>query len=241
MHEPQGPAPWSNELLRAMPQPVMTLLQESLSQVSLPQGFVCFEAGEPMRQVYFPISGLISLVISTQGELVEVGMIGREGAAGLHGAIRRSSSFPRGIVQIAGSFYSISAEPLRQVIATSEEAMALVSRYTEVLLAEAQQLTLCNAVHFGSARLARWLLQAADRTGSEQLALTQEFLSEMLALRRTSVTRFAHELHRRGAINYSRGKITIVDHKTLQTCACECYHIIRELYRNVSRLESLSA
>ena len=118
--------------------------------------------------------------------------------------------------------------------------MAIVTRYTEVLLAEAQQLILCNAVHFGSARLARWLLQAADRTGSERLALTQECLSEMLALRRTSVTRFAHELHQRGAINYSRGKITIVDHKTLQTCACECYHIIRELYRNVPRLESLS-
>jgi hypothetical protein len=79
MHQPQGLAPGSNELLRAMPQPVITLLQESLSQISLPQGFVCFEAGETIRQVQFPISGLISLVISTQGELVEVGMIGREG------------------------------------------------------------------------------------------------------------------------------------------------------------------
>jgi CRP-like cAMP-binding protein len=239
---PQGPARWTNQLLKAMPQPVMTLLQRSLSQVSLAQGFVCFEAGEPIRQVYFPISGLISQVICTaQGELVETGMIGREGAAGLQGAIGRSSAFTRGIVQIAGSFYTIAAEPLRQAIATSEEAKALVSRYTEVLLAEAQQLTVCNALHLGAARLARWLLQAADRTGSERLALTQEFLGEMLALKRTSVTFCAQELHQRGAINYSRGKITIVDHKTLQACACECYRVIRELYRDVPRLEPLSA
>jgi CRP-like cAMP-binding protein len=239
MHQPQ--APWSNELLRAMPQPVMTLLQKSLSQVSLSQGFVCFEPGEPIQQVYFPISGLISLVISTaQGELVEAGMIGREGAAGLQGAIGGLRSFTRGIVQMAGSFYSIPAEPLRQAIATSEEAKALVSRYTEVLLAEAQQLTVCNALHHGPARLARWLLQAADRTGSERLELTQEFLGEMLALKRTSVTFCAQELHQRGAINYSRGKITIVDHKTLQACACECYQVIRELYRDVPRLEALS-
>jgi CRP-like cAMP-binding protein len=127
MHQPQGR--WRNQLLEAMPQPFMPLLQKALSQVSLSQGFVCFEASEPIQQVYFPISGLISLVISTaEGELVEVGMIGREGAAGLHGAVQSSFSFARGIVQIAGSSYSIPAEPLRQAIATSEEAKALVGR-----------------------------------------------------------------------------------------------------------------
>jgi CRP-like cAMP-binding protein len=239
MHQSQGSARWTNQLLESIPQTVMTLLQKSLSQVPLSQGFICFDAGEPIRQVYFPISGLISLVICTaKGKVVETGVIGREGAAGLQGAIGRSSAFTRGIVQIAGSFYTIAAEPLRQAIATSEEAKALVNRYTEVLLAEAQQLTVCNALHLGSARLARWLLQAADRTGSERLALTQEFLGEMLAMRRTSVTLCARELHQLGAINYSRGKITIVDHKTLQTCACECYHVIQELFRNVPRLET---
>jgi CRP-like cAMP-binding protein len=184
------------------------------------------------RHVYFPTSGLISLVLCTKdSDLIEAGMVGREGAAGLQSAFGRQISFARAVVQIAGTFYTTPVEPLRRAIDQSEQARQVVYRYTEVLLAESQRLAACNAAHHGESRLARWLLQAADRTGTDRLALTQEFLGEMLALRRTRVTVLAQALQDRGIISYSRGKITLVDRAALQASACECYQLIQELYR----------
>jgi len=218
-------------LLAAFPDATLALLKNDLTNVSLPSGAVCFEAGKLIERVYFPASGLISLVVSTRsGELVEAGMIGREGAAGLQNALNGQPSFTRAIVQISGSFSTIAAEPVRQAMKKSDDARALVNRYTEILWAEAQQLAVCNVAHRSLARLARWLLQGADRTGSHELPLTQEFLGEMLGLRRTSVTLLAQKLQRRGIIKYSRGKITILDRAALEAAACECYQIIRELY-----------
>lgn len=220
-----------NCLLEAMPQPTMQLLKGSLSHVRLLQGFVCFDAGDAIEQVYFPTSGLISLVIPTrEGKFIEAGLVGREGAVGLQIAFGQRHLFARAVVQITGGFYKIPAEPLRRAVETSEEAKALVCRYIEARLAEAHQLGACNAIHNGAARLARWLLHSADRTGSEQLALTQELLSEMLGLRRTTVTLLAQHLQDRGIIKYSRGKISILEREALQSCACECYRVIRELY-----------
>lgn len=158
-------------------------------------------------------------------------MIGREGAAGLQNAVARRPSFTRAVVQVPGLFCAIPAEPLRHAIEESEQAKALVNRYTETLWAEAQQLAICNAVHQASARLARWLLQSADRTGAKELSLTQEFLGEMLGIRRTSVTLLAQALQERGIIKYSRGKIAILDRAALEAQACECYQVIRDLYR----------
>jgi CRP-like cAMP-binding protein len=187
MHEPSGH--WGNQLLDGMPQSVTRMLSQSVLPRMLPQGFICFEAGNPIQEVYFPTSGLISLVLTMEGgELIEPGIIGREGAAGLQCAIGHRISFARGIVQIAGAFYPVESEFLRRAIASSEQAKALVNQYTDLLLDEAHQLTACNALHQGEARLARWLLQSADRTGTEQLLLTQEFLGEMLGMRRTTVT-----------------------------------------------------
>ncbi len=240
MHQPQGH--WGNQLLDAMPQPVADLLKHTVWPVILPQGFVCFEPGDPIQHVYWPTSGLISLVLTMKnGDLVEAGIIGHEGAAGLQCAMGHRVSFTRGIVQIAGSFYTVPAEPLRRAIATSDEAKALVNHYTEILLDEAHQLTACNALHPGKARLARWLLQSADRAGRERLPLTHEFLGDMLGMRRTSVTLFAEDLWERGAIRYSRGRITILNRRVLETCACECYRIMRELHRDAAIPERVSA
>jgi Crp-like helix-turn-helix protein len=108
----------------------------------------------------------------------------------------------------------------------------VVNCYTETLWAEAQQLTACNAVHQSLPRLARWLLQSADRTGSDRLPLTQEFLGEMLGLRRTTITLLAQVLQNQGIIRYTRGKITILNRAALKTTACKCYRLIDELYRD---------
>jgi CRP-like cAMP-binding protein len=223
---------WGNRLLAALPHQTMARLQHELFHVSLPQGAVCFDAGEPVDRVYFPTSGLISLLIATdKRELVEAGLIGREGAAGLQSAIGRRTSFVRAIVRVQGLFAAIAAEPLRRSIEMSAEAASLVTRYTEILWAEAQQLAACNAVHAALPRLARWLLQSADRLGSDQLILTQDLLGEALTIRRTSVSLLAQELQQRRIIKYRRGRIAITDRAALEGCACECYRVIRDLYR----------
>jgi CRP-like cAMP-binding protein len=132
-------------------------------------------------------------------------------------------------VQIGGNFWIISAPRFEAASSRSAELRELIFSYTERSLAEAQQNVACNALHEGSSRLCRWLLQCADRTGSRELFLTQEFLAEMLGVRRTTVTLFAQELRKRGTIRYSRGRITILNRAALEACACECYEAIRKL------------
>jgi CRP-like cAMP-binding protein len=233
---------WSNQLLAAMPEPTLALLQRDLSHVALTQGAICFDAGDPIQRVYFPTSNLISLVVSTgEGDQVETGMVGREGAVGLQSARGPRCSFARAIVQVAGESYTVSAELLRRAIDSSEEARNFVDRYIEVKWAEAQQLAACNAVHTALPRLARWLLLSADRTGSMRVRLTQEFLGEMLGIRRTSVTLLAQDLQARGIIRYRRGRITILDRPALQSCACECYRTIQHLYRGLNESVTITA
>jgi CRP-like cAMP-binding protein len=218
----------ANRLIAALPQPVLALLQ--FSHAVLAQGHVCFDVGDPIEEVYFPTSGLISLVAAMEkGDVVEA-MIGREAAVGLQGAVGRRYAFMRAIVKVPGSFYTVSAEALSRVVQTSPEAQALVAHHTDVLLAEAQQLAACNAIHPALPRLARWLLQCADRVGGERFPLTQDFLAEMLGVRRTTVTLLAQDLQGRGIIRYRRGKIAIIDRPALESCACECYRTVKALY-----------
>jgi CRP-like cAMP-binding protein len=225
---PAHPTLSANRLIGALPQPVLALLQ--FSHAVLAQGHVCFDVGDPIEEVYFPASGLISLVaVMEKGDIAEA-MIGREAAVGLQSAVGRGYAFIRAIVKVPGSFYTVSAEALRRVVQTSPEAQALVAHYMDVLLAEAQQLAACNAIHPALARLARWLLQCADRVGSEQFPLTHDFLAEMLGVRRTTVTLLAQYLQGRGIIRYRRGKIAIIDRPALESCACECYRTVKALY-----------
>jgi CRP-like cAMP-binding protein len=218
-----------NRILAALPRETFALLEPDLKQVSLPLGAVCFEPGDIVDQVYFPTSGMISLLVATgDGTMVETTMIGREGAVGLQRGIGDRRSFTRAIVQIPGKFATIPAARLSQVAGGSSALRELIFRYTETLWAEAQQMVACNAVHDGSARLCRWLLLSADRTGGDQLPLTQEVLAEMLGVRRTTVTLLAQDLQKQGILKYSRGKITLLDREALEARACECYQVIRD-------------
>jgi len=219
-----------NRLIAAMPEQAIALLEPDLQQVSLRQGVMCYDAGDPINQVYFPQTGMISLLVTTGGgKIVETSSVGREGAVGLQCGNGPCRSFTRAIVQIGGNFWVISAPRFEATASRSAELRELIFTYTETLWAEAQQNAACNAIHDGSSRLCRWLLQCADRTGSEQMLLTQEFLAEMLGVRRTTVTLLAQELQKRGILRYSRGRITILDRAALEGCACECYEVIRKL------------
>jgi CRP-like cAMP-binding protein len=216
-----------NRLLAALPHEARALLERDLRQVSLPPGFVCYDAGNRIDQVYFPLTGMVSLLVPTGGDMVEAATIGREGAAGLQSGLGERRSFTRATIQIPGQFSTIAAAKFEQAARNNAAIRELIFRYTETLWAEAQQIAACNAIHDGSSRLCRWLLQSADRIGSDQIPLTQELLAAMLGVRRTTVTLLAQELQKRGILRYSRGKITILDRAALEADACDCHDAIK--------------
>jgi CRP-like cAMP-binding protein len=217
-----------NRLLATLPQETFALLEPDLKEISGTQGSVILEPGDTIDRIYFPQSGMISLlVVSREGHMVEVSTVGREGALGLHRGLGGRRSFTRATVQIPGNFSTITAHAFERFSLNTPEIREMIGRYTEMLWAEAQQLAACNAVHDASSRLCRWLLQSADHVNALQLPLTQEFLAQMLGVRRTTVTLLAQELQKRGAVRYSRGKVTILNRKMLEDGACECYEVVQ--------------
>jgi CRP-like cAMP-binding protein len=217
-----------NRLLATLPQETFALLEPDLKEISGTQGSVFLEPGDTIDRIYFPQSGMISLlVVSRDGHMVEVSTVGREGALGLHRGLGGRRSFTRATVQIPGNFSTITAHAFERFSLSSPTIREMIGRYTEMLWAEAQQLAACNAIHDASSRLCRWLLQSADHINALQLPLTQEFLAQMLGVRRTTVTLLAQELQKRGAVRYSRGKVTILSRKMLEDGACECYEVVQ--------------
>ena len=178
--------------------------------------------------IYFPHSGsLLSLLIITKdGSSVEVSTVGREGAVGLHGSLGQRRSLTRATAQIGGTVSKIRASRFHQLSNGSAAVRDLITHYTEVLWAEAQQGAACNAVHDAGSRLCRRLLQCADRSASDTLPLTQEFLAQMVGVRRTTVTLLAQAMQKKGLIKCGRGRIVILDRKAMEACACECYQVI---------------
>jgi CRP-like cAMP-binding protein len=217
----------SNQLLLALPSQVLALLTSDLEPVSFAQGLVLLEPEDPIEQVYFPETGMISLLVLTrEGAAIETSVVGREGALGLQRGLGARQSFTKATVQIGGRFLRISAHSFEQASSASAPLREMISRYTELLWAEALQTAACNAVHDASSRLCHWLLRSAKCVGGDQLPLTHDFLGQMLGVRRTTVTLLAQELQRKGAIKYRRGKIAILDRSILESSACECYQLI---------------
>jgi CRP-like cAMP-binding protein len=216
-----------NRLLAAIPEMAFASLSPRLRTTMLEQGAVVQEVGEPIEQIYFPQDGMISLVVLTEEGLgVEAATIGYEGAVGLQRGLGTRRAFTRAVIQAPGTFSLISAEDFARAVGEDAIIKDVIARYTEVLWVEAQQIAACNALHSAEARLARWLLQTQDRIGSETLP-TQEFLSQMLGVRRTTVTLVARALQKAGLVRYSRGQIAILDRGGLEEAACECYRIIQ--------------
>jgi CRP-like cAMP-binding protein len=211
-----------NLLLNALPAKDLAALQPHLRAVDLPQGEILFDVGDAIRQVYFLHSGVISLVVSlATGETIEAAMIGRESVVGGSSGLNGQLSVSKAVVQIAGAASMVDAERLRGLAETSTACRVALFRHEQLVLIQAQQSAACNATHTVEARLARWLLRSRDLTASDDLALTQEFLSEMLGVRRTSVSLVANTFQQAGFIRYSRGHIRIVN------LACECYHTVK--------------
>jgi CRP-like cAMP-binding protein len=178
--------------------------------------------------VYFPSGGIISLLaVMRQGEAIEIATIGREGTVGSLSGLGPRRSHTRSVVQVSGSALRIPAARFRAAAEDSAAVRDIIVRYGEMLLIQVQQTAACNALHDVEARLSRWLLQARDRLDGSMIRLTHEFLSQMLGVRRTTVTVVANALQEAGLIRYHRGEIEIVNPSGLQARACECYEAIR--------------
>jgi CRP-like cAMP-binding protein len=221
--------PLDNKLLASLPRDHFDRLLPHLSPVQLPQGLVLFEAGDEVDQIYFPSSGILSLLsVLRDGKAIETATVGREGVVGAMAGLGLHKSLVRVVVQMPTACSKISAGHFRTAAAASNAIRNLCIRYNEVLLLQARVTAACNALHSIEARLCRWLLQCADRAASDTIALTQEFLAEMLGVRRTSVTEVASRVQATGAITYSRGVIKILDRSTLMRMSCECYETLQD-------------
>jgi CRP-like cAMP-binding protein len=218
-----------NKLLAALPRRDFDALKPHLTMVSLVQGDVVYQAGAEVDSVYFPHSGMFSLLaVMRDGKAIETATVGREGVVGAMAGLGLYRSLVRVNAQLALQASKIGAAPFRKAVAASEALRDLCVRYNEVMLTQARITAACNALHPVEERFCRWLLQSADRAANDTVTLTQELLAEMLGVRRTSVTDVARKMQDRGVITYSRGVITILDRQALEQLSCECYQSLIE-------------
>jgi len=218
-----------NRLLATLSKNEYKRLLPKLKTVSLVLGEVLYEPGDVIKYVYFPNDSIISLISKlSETSLLEVGMVGNEGMAGLAVFMGVSSSSTRALVQGAGTAMRMSSAAVRTEANRLGELHHLLHRYSHSLLAQVSQSSACNRFHFVNARLARWLLMTNDRLGAEEFPLTQEFLSNMLGVRREGVSKAAGALQAAKLIRYSRGMITVLNRRGLEAKSCRCYAIIKQ-------------
>lgn len=224
-----------NSLLRALsPGDYEKVLEHAVTvPLRLRQDLV--EPGEPMRYAWFPQSGMLSIVndMADGKTTIEVGVIGREGMAGLALFHGRETQPLRILVQVAGEAKRIPAEAFEAVIKHAPSLRDMLHRYTLALMNQAGQQVACNRLHSLEQRCAKWLLTTHDHMDTVELPLTQEFLAIMLGVRRPGVTVAAQALQDAGLIRYRRGRITITDRPGLERVSCECYHRIRADYEEL--------
>ena len=224
-----------NSLLAALPRKSYLQLLPGLAPVELVFGKVLYEAGDPIRDVYFPTQSLVSLLTLVEGHLaLEVGMVGREGMVGVPLVLGADVSPVRALVQGAGPALKMDAQRFRNELKASPPLQRELQRYIYGLMVQISQTAGCNRFHVVEARLARWLLMTRDRVRSGQFRMTHEFLSHMLGVRRVGVTEAASALQRRKLIEYSRGSINILDDRGLEAACCSCYQVVNGMHETAA-------
>ena len=221
---------YRNHILAALPSAEIELLRPHLSRMTMVSGQVLHEANSPITDAFFVESGIISLAADTHDQgRVEVGMLGREGFAGASVMLNANPwAVHRAFAQVRGEVYRMSAMALRSAVEQSESLRHRCLRHVEMLMVQTSQVAACNARHNLPERLARWLLMVRDRTDSDNLPMTQEFLSVMLGVRRSGVSVAAGTLQAAGLVRVLRGHVLILDHDGLATAACDCYRMIQQ-------------
>jgi CRP-like cAMP-binding protein len=219
-----------NAIVASLPSNGLAQLASEAEVVSTELRTQVHQPGRSIDAVYFPLASVFSLVgVADERVVVEVATIGREGLVGLPVFLGASSSPHAAFCQVGGPAVKLSTDGLRRLL-TGEGNGALhdaLSRFTQATMVQIAQNVVCNSTHSAAQRAARWLLTTRDRIGSENFPLTQEFLSQMLGLRRPTVSATARQLQAAGLIRYSRGNLTISDPRGLEQAACSCYRIVR--------------
>lgn len=220
----------ANRLLAGLSPAAYRRMSRGLKQVQMSFGKVIYEPGNTIRDVYFPNDCMISMVaVVEDGAGVEVGLVGRESMLGCSLTLGTAKSPVRALVQGEGTAMRMSAERFARELDQNRPLQRELERCIYISMATAMQIAACNKSHVLEARLARWLLMVRDRLSSDEFTLTQEFLAQMLGVRRAGVTEAASALQQRQLINYRRGKIRIVRPNGLRDAACACYQVIRNL------------
>ncbi len=228
------PAPTANRLLAHLSGNDLDLLRPHMEQVSLSHGDRIIEPHVPIKDIYFPLNCLLSMVTMMEdGATIESGSIGREGMSGAPVMLDASETTMPTFVQIPVVAVRVRASVVKDVYERGGALKKIINRYIHTVIVVGSQSVACNRLHHIEARLARWLLMSSDGVGSDEVNLTHEYLAVMLGVRRAGVSEAAAKLQERNLIRYNRGNVSILDRATLEAAACECYHVVRAEYERL--------
>jgi len=222
------PQPQQNHLLGALSPDVQARLFPHLELVPLPLRSVMYESGRAMRHVYFPTNSIVSLqYVMENGASTAILVVGNEGLLGITLFMGGESTASRSLVQSAGYAYRLPRSRVKQEFNRHGQLLVLMLRYTQALITQVAQTAVCNRHHTIDQQLCRWLLLSMDRLSHNHLTMTQEFIGNMLGVRREGVTQAALKLQELGVISYSRGLIKVLDRPKLESLSCECYFAVK--------------
>lgn len=225
-----------NLILNSLPQEDFERLMPDLEPVQLSLGQIIYRAEEPIEYVYFPQDAMISVIANTSsGQSAEVGVIGREGIIGIDVFMGSNITLNDHIIQLADGGLRITTAAVKKEFKRAGALHDEILRFMRLLMVQISQTALCNRLHTVEERLARWLLLCLDRSETDDLRLTQEFLAIMLGSNRATVTLSALTLQNNGYIKYSRGQITIKDRVGLEDFVCDCYQIVKDEYERLPK------
>jgi CRP-like cAMP-binding protein len=223
-----------NQLLGALPDADLKRWLPDLELIELPLGKVLYESSAIEKEVYFPTSGIVSLLyVMKNGDAAEIAVIGNEGIVGISLFMGGNSTPSRAVVQSAGKGFRLKAQIMKDDFERFGPVTHLLLRYTQALITQISQTAVCNRHHSLDEQLCRWLLLSLDRLPGSELVMTQELIANMLGVRRQGVTECALILQKAGLIRYSRGRITILDRKGLEMRVCECYAVVNDEYKRL--------
>ena len=226
--------PRDNRLLASLPDAEYETLLPRLERTPMPLGMAVYESGSAQGFVYFPIDSIVSLLyVLENGASTEIAVTGNEGLVGIALFMGGESTPSRAVVQSAGNGYRVRGSVLRKLFESSGEVQHLLLRFTQALITQMTQTAVCNRHHTVDQQLCRWLLLMLDRLASDEVRMTQELIANMLGVRREGVTEAAGKLQADGLIEYSRGRIRVLDRPRLEARVCECYAVVKREYERL--------
>jgi CRP-like cAMP-binding protein len=226
-----SPVPQDNHLLGALPREVLADLAPLLEPVALTLGTAVYESGGRQKYVYFPTSGIVSLLyVLADGSSAEIAVTGCEGLVGISLFMGGETTPSRAVVQSAGQALRLNAAALKTEFERGGALQHLLLRFTQALITQMTQTAVCNRHHSIDQQLCRWLLLSLDRLPASELVMTQELIANMLGVRREGVTEAARKLQADGLIDYRRGRINVLDRSGLEARVCECYSVVKKEY-----------